>query len=60
MRIEEHEFHGGDPCVRCGIPRPDYDDSPKPNPCRGFRNLKVPDDEPGTGAVPPATKVRGL
>jgi hypothetical protein len=51
--VEGHVF--GDECSRCGMSRKDYDDSRKPNPCRGER-IKVLDDEPGTRAHPRADR----
>jgi hypothetical protein len=49
--IEGHVFN--DVCLKCGMSRMEYDDSRKPNPCRGTGRIKVPDDEPGTRAAHP-------
>jgi hypothetical protein len=49
VEIEGHVFW--DECSKCGISRKEYDDSRKPNPCRGYRNLKIPDNELGEQAV---------
>ena len=53
MSVEKEGHVFGDECSKCGISRKDYEDSRKPNPCRGYRNLKVPENEPGERAVNP-------
>ena len=45
MEREGHVFSGGDACQRCGTTRKAYDDSTKPNPCVGYRNLRISDLE---------------